>query len=104
MNGEFTVENIVPLTERQSGSFLIREERSYCVERERIEKKIAITDTRTQSQREYHESVKVYSEFEIRGLLESVGLEVDQILGDFAGAPFSPASPRMIVTGHRRQR
>ncbi len=99
MNRESAVASLVPRSERRDGPFEIHEERAY--DGGRIEKKIRLKDTTTGEVREYFESVRVYREEEIRGLLDGVGLEVDHVFGDFGGAPRDVESPRMIVTGRR---
>ncbi len=101
MNAEPTIESIVPLNERANGRFMIREERSFCETRRRIEKKIVLTDGQTNDTRHYFESVRVYNEPEIRALLADAGLEVREVLGDFRGGPRTAESDRMIVTGRR---
>lgn len=45
------------------------------------------------------ESVRLYEEPELRGLLARAGLRAEHVFGDYTGAPFGSGEPRMIVAG-----
>lgn len=47
------------------------------------------------------ESVRLYEESELRALLEHAGMVWEQTFGNYAGAPFAPHEPRMIMTGSK---
>ncbi|MCZ6792646.1 MAG: class I SAM-dependent methyltransferase [Planctomycetota bacterium] len=101
MNRDRTLRELAPRTKRRSGQFEIHEERSHDRERDRIDKRIVLHDTRSGDVKKYFESVQLYGEEEISRLLCEVGLEVTEVFGDFADVPFDADSPRMIVTGRR---
>ncbi len=103
MNAGPAVRSLEPRTERRAGSFRVIEERRYDAARRRIEKRITIGQDGSSHARDYFESVRVYSPDEIASLLAAAGLEATRMLGDFAGRPHDPGSPRMIVLG-RKQR
>ncbi|GMW03549.1 MAG: methyltransferase [Candidatus Hydrogenedentota bacterium] len=50
---------------------------------------------------EFHESVQLYDRDGFVGLLNLGGLRVDSLYGDYSGAPYTVASPRMIAVGVR---
>lgn len=102
LNPEQTIRTLVPRTERRSGVFEIVEERSYDEDSKRLEKKIALRNTRSGEIREYFESVQTYSEGEIVRMLDGAGLRVGETFGDFDGSSLGPETPRMILTGERR--
>lgn len=101
MNATPAIESLVPRSERQAGSYLIRETRSHDSRRHRIEKSIELVDETNGSTRRYFESVRVFSPHEIVSLLGTAGLHVERILGDFQGNPYTPRSERMVVLGKR---
>ena len=105
MNAAATIRSLEPYTKRVAGPYEVSEERTYDVERRRIEKRITLLekdskDASTQA-KHYFESVRVFSPLEITDLLTHAGLEVDRMLGDFSGSPFQNDSKRMIVLGSR---
>ena len=45
--------------------------------------------------------MRIYEEDEARDLLAMAGLEVNDVVGDFDGAPSSDESPRLLMMGRR---
>jgi SAM-dependent methyltransferase len=55
----------------------------------------------TIGQKRYLERVRGYDLNEISTMFTSSGLSIRQVFGDFAGAPFDAASPRLILVGSK---
>jgi SAM-dependent methyltransferase len=55
----------------------------------------------TIGQKRFLERVRGYDLNEISTMFNSSGLSIDQAFGDFEGAPFDAASPRLILVGSR---
>ncbi|HEX9457920.1 MAG TPA: class I SAM-dependent methyltransferase [Thermoanaerobaculia bacterium] len=55
----------------------------------------------TIGQKRFLERVRGYDLNEISMMFNSSGLSIDQAFGDFQGAPFDAASPRLILVGSR---
>ncbi len=91
----------VPRSLREEGRFEIREERWFDDETLRVKKRIELLDTGSGERRDYRESVRIYGEDELLSILAPRGLKVDELRGDFTGAPFQAGSPRMILLGVR---
>ena len=89
----------VPRSLREEGRFEIREERWFDDETLRVKKRIELLDTGSGERRSYRESVRIYGEDELLSILAPRGLKVDELRGDFTGAPFQAGSPRMILLG-----
>lgn len=110
MNPEAAIRSLNPHTERRVEGFDIVERRRYDAKSRRIEKHTELryrpgserpNDEPPGSRRSYHESVRVFSSSEITELLRRTGLRVERILGDFSGALYDVASPRLIVLGRK---
>ena len=96
MNRDRTLRQLVPESSFRSGSDQILERRHFDAQRGRINKSITIQhqDGR-QSQRQ--ESVRVFSEDEIRSWLGHAGFTHIRAYGDFEGASFAPASSERMI-------
>jgi len=57
----------------------------------------------TIGQKRYLERVRGYDLNEISTMFTSSGLSIRQVFGDFTGAPFDAASPRLILVGSKAQ-
>ena len=101
LNAHATVKSLEPRSERQIGEFLLLEERSFDPVRRRIEKRITLMRNDSADEKHYFESVRIFSEEEIRELLARAGLVVRDVLGDFTGRPYGEDTPRMIVLGSK---
>ena len=91
---------LVPESEREVRGHKIRERRRIEERPARVLKRVEITLPSGECQ-SYTESVRLYEEGELRGLLEGEGLEVKETCGDFDGSAFTPDSPRMILLGRK---
>jgi SAM-dependent methyltransferase len=100
LNKYSVIANLVPSDSKVEGDVEIVQERTYNQENERVEKKITIHSDGVV--REYCESVRLYTLDEMNVLLARTGLELLETYGDFDGSPFTPESPRLILTGKRK--
>ena len=51
--------------------------------------------------RSFMERVRLYERADLERIVTRAGLVVDAVLGDYEGAPHSPASPRTLVLAHK---
>lgn len=98
LNREYVRQHLNPLTEREENGVMIREERT--ISGDYVKKKITITEG--VSERTYDERVKMYQANDMERMMESSGLKVERIFGDFDGTEYSTETPRMIFFGKRR--
>jgi len=99
LNKRQVLDNLVPRDTRRENGFEIIQERRYDSAGERIEKKITLRDAG--GERQYFESVRLYTPEEMESLLQQAGLRLDRTYGDFDGRPFDKNSPRLILVGHK---
>ncbi|MFC4076098.1 methyltransferase domain-containing protein [Salinithrix halophila] len=96
LNRETVKKTLVPESERIEEGIRIREER--WIDGEFVRKKITLSDEKRD--RTYQERVKMYTRSQMEAMMESAGLWVERVKGDFDGNPYSEMeSPRMIFTG-----
>lgn len=97
LNREYVKNNLVPESQREEENGMkITEER--WIEGDFVRKKIMVTDAK--GPREYHERVKMYSREQMMEMMETAGLLVKEVRGDFTGSAYDQeTSPRMIFTG-----
>ena len=99
LNPEFVRSHLVPYSERQEGELFIQEQRS--IEDGFVKKRIAIRED-GRPERHYLEQVKLYRLEQFQHLLALVGLQLDQVYGDYDGQAYHPdQSRRLIMIGHR---
>lgn len=99
LNPLYIEENLVPESTREA-------EGKQIVERRRIEngfviKEISITEDGTT--RQFFERVRLYHRKEMESMLESVGIDVTEIYGDYDFRPYSKDGKRMIIYGRCRK-
>lgn len=99
LNAEHVTKNLVPKTVWQVGSAKVCEVRRIDAVRKRVSKTIAIE--RNGVEKRYSESVRLYSEDELRNMLESCGLRVAKSFGDYDGGPVDVGRPRLILVGDK---
>ncbi|MFQ5601910.1 MAG: class I SAM-dependent methyltransferase [bacterium] len=99
LNKSHVIENLVPFDSRRDNGFEVTQERHYNRSEERIEKKITLKENG--NEREYYESVRLYTLDEMKSLLAKTNLQLQKIFGDFDGSAFSSQSPRLILIGQR---
>lgn len=100
MNRAHVEENVVPRSLRRVGNWEIAETRWIDPERRRINKHTVVSRDEVR-QAELEESVQLYTLDELCSLLAAGGLRVDRVYGDFSGADYGSARPRMILVGQR---
>lgn len=91
---------LVPRSARKVGAYEIHELRTIDRANGRINKATVVFENRKKIG-EFQESVRLYHLEAFCELLTQGGLHVDQLFGDYSGAPLDPARPRMIAIGHR---
>jgi len=99
LNADHVRENLVPRTELQVGSATVREEREIDTVRNTVTKTITIR--RNGAEKRYSERVRLYSEGELRRMLELCGLRVRNTFGDYDGGPVHIERPRLILVGEK---
>lgn len=99
VNSEYVTESLIPESRRWIGGFEVVEAR--WIEDGRVNKRInvyqngTLYDTLT-------ESVRLYNPEEFQNILETNGLQIKAVFGDYDGSPLSPERPRMIIVGRKR--
>lgn len=92
-NADYLRNNLVPQSYRKYENYAIEQRRS--ISQNRVIKEIKITDA--QNVRRYFESVRLYTPDELTSALESEGLTVKKIFGDYSGNPLTKTSERLII-------
>lgn len=101
MNPRVAVRTLVPSDEQDLGPLHVKQERIWRPASSRIEKTIRIQypDGR---RRNVVESVRLFTEGEIRDLMQDAGMEIDRILGSYQGESFDrEKSERMILVARK---
>jgi SAM-dependent methyltransferase len=92
---------------RQAGDYEIEEVRALAAGGARIEKQVTIYRPSAGGGRElvkrYVESVALWDRAELEARLDRAGFETRTVAGDYAGAPFGPRSPRLLVLAARQK-
>jgi SAM-dependent methyltransferase len=99
VNRAYLLATLEPESQIRTGEVVIRQQRSWDEERQRVTKRISITDG--EETRSYQESVRVYEQEELRQLLARAGLSILNVWGAFDGTPIAADSPRMVISGSR---
>ncbi len=97
MNPAHVRANLRSESSREGQDFLVREARTLADGGRRILKDVELRFA-DGGIRRWREDVRLYSETEISSLLSGRGLRVETVHGSFAGEPFGPQSPRMLIT------
>jgi len=95
--------NLVPESTRTADGRIIVERRQLREKNgPRVEKYISIRDAKqNEVQREFFESVRLYSRDEMERLLKTAGMKTYRYYGDFDGSEFDDSSTRMLLFGRR---
>ncbi len=98
LNRDFVINKLVPETLEQRGDITLRQIRSVSDNGLRINKSIEITENTSGAARtkNFRESVRMYSQTELAGLLTASGFTDLKWYGDFSGAPLTTDSPRAL--------
>ena len=100
LNPQYVRDHLVPRSSRSQAGFEIREERWIDSARQRINKHTLVITPEGQ-EIATSESVRLYDHQELEAMMESAGLQVLRVYGNYDGDPFEPAHARMILTGRR---
>lgn len=95
LNPEFILSNLVPASYKKPDCAEITEKRRYDPTTHRIEKTILIKEKG--GEKEFFESVRLYSSRELISMIESKGFRIKGIFGDYTGVPFTTESERMVI-------
>lgn len=101
LNAASVAKDLVPESVRHNGPYLIRESRWIDQARRRVNKRVEVTQNGAFAGA-WGESVRLYTEAELRDLLEEGELAVDRVFGNYKGGPPGADQPRLILVGHRR--
>lgn len=100
MNPDYVVDNLINKDEKDiSEGIHITQERWIDEQRCRINKKITLI--KDGKEKNYEESVRLYSHEEMKYMLNKAGLQLSETYGDFLGTKFNKKSPRMILIGYK---
>jgi len=94
MNRDYVLNHLTLCDEMKRGAVTIRQRRSFNAADNRIEKKISVI--KNGAEREYYESVRLYSRHDIERLFADHDLIPWYIFGDYDGGRYDSGSPRMI--------
>jgi ubiquinone/menaquinone biosynthesis C-methylase UbiE len=92
---EYVVSRLVAEERRSLGDRQYRIRRWWNSASRRVEKEIEVR--RGGSTETFRESVRGYTSRELMDMIESVGLRIEALWGDFEGTSAGPASPRLIL-------
>lgn len=101
LNPAHVVANLNPESRRFSEGFEICERRWIDTSANRVNKCTEVRRDGVLVNRS-SESVRLYSETELRSLLDQAGLAVEHFFGNYNGAPVDETTPRQIIVGTRR--
>ena len=99
-NPTYVRDTLEPRTVRAAGGYEIEECRWIDEPSKRINKATQVSRDGAVVQN-LGESVRLYDEAELRGLLERAGLNCERSFGDYTGAPLADHEPRMILVGSK---
>ncbi|WP_027417799.1 class I SAM-dependent methyltransferase [Aneurinibacillus terranovensis] len=99
LNPIFVKENLIPYSEREVEGMKIEERRK--IENEFVIKEIRIIENG--EERKQWERVRLYSEDQMRQILNSAGFIIHNVYGDYDFTPYSSESKRMILYGQRQK-
>lgn len=92
------LKDLVPYSEKQVGSLLLRERRRYHAGSKRLMKTIRVAGTRDT----LRESVRAYTPAELKRMFAKAGLKVVRLYGDLSGAEFdAKTSMRCVVLAQK---
>ena len=98
LNRNFVEDNLVPETKVEYRDKFIFQKRR--IENDRVIKQITIRKNGTE--KIYHESVKMYSQNELSGLISEAGFKIKSCFGDYSGNKFDlKTSPRIIIIAQK---
>lgn len=99
MNRKFVLDNFRPTDESIKGEVIIKQNRRFNENENRIEKHIKLI--KNGSVKEYFESVKLFSPDDLKRFFDNQGLKMKYLFGDYSGEKFNEDSPRVILIGFK---
>jgi ubiquinone/menaquinone biosynthesis C-methylase UbiE len=97
LNADQVRATLVPHDTRRVGSRVITQDRRVTADMKYVEKTISAAG----STNTYMERVRLFEPDELRCLLHDAGFVIEHELGDYAGGPLDPTSPRAIFFARR---
>jgi len=98
LNRRFIENNLVAETNVEYKDRYISQKRR--IEKDRVIKQIAIRKNETE--KIYHESVKMYSKVELTNIISTAGFNIKAFFGDYSGNDFNiETSPRIIIIAQK---
>lgn len=93
LNAPEVIESLVPSDTTTRNGVTVHQQR--WIEDGRINKDITIEQDG--SSETFHESVRLFTLYDLKGMYESVGLELVETFGNYDGACYTPSSPRLLL-------
>ena len=100
MNRDWVIANLVGQEEKGAAGRRVRIERRLTPDGRRVEKTTRVLEPGNH-EKTYHESVRLYSPFEVEQMLEAEGFVNVRCYGSLRGAPHRAESPRLILVGEK---
>lgn len=97
LNPDYVVHNLEPYGHRTAGDLEIREER--WIDEKRVYKKITIN--KNAGSKVFYESVRLYSSEEMAEILDTSGIHIENIFGEYDGSAYHQGASRMIIFGKK---
>ncbi|NNE35125.1 MAG: class I SAM-dependent methyltransferase [Rhodothermales bacterium] len=97
LNPSYVAMELIPEDERTVGDTLISQRR--WIDEGRILKEIVFSSGK--ESHTFFESVALLEQSDFNTLYKQAGLDLDCVMGDYSGAPYSETSPRMILFSRR---
>ena len=98
LNAEKVVRDLTPYDERAVKGEVVEQRRSITEGGKFVEKRITLREKR----KSFVERVRLFSRFDLETMLEAGGFEIDEVMGDYSGAAWTPNSDRTILMAVRR--
>lgn len=95
LNTEHIRDTLVPYDEREIGGRVVEQRREISDDGRYVIKRICIRD----SNREYTERVRLFEKDELASMMEQSGFRIGSVFGNYAAAPLTDESPRVIIFG-----
>jgi SAM-dependent methyltransferase len=100
LNPSKLIDGLVPETVKEKDGFIVVEKRHFDTTRKRVEKTIIIRSGN--NEKEFHESVRLYTVDEMLVMLKEAGLVVNQVCGSIHEEEYGENSDRMIIHGSKQ--
>jgi len=98
LNAEKVVRDLMPYDERLLNGDVVEQRRSVTDDGRFVEKRITLRG----KGKSFVERVRLFSRFDLESMLEGNGFEIDEVVGDYSGAAWTPNSDRTILLAVKR--